>query len=153
MLLEICKMAIALLTISVFVFVAWIDYKTMEIPDWCHLILLGLGIIQICYGESIAIESRGLGLIAMSLPMLLANLLRQDSFGGGDIKLCGATGFLLGAPQVIAGTLLALMLAGLYGGIALIMKTKNPKDTFPLGPFLSFGFIAIMIGELLGYGV
>jgi leader peptidase (prepilin peptidase) / N-methyltransferase len=147
---ELCKLAVVIVAISVFVFIAWIDYRTMEIPDWCHLILLGLGCLQISCSESIPLESRGLGFLAVSLPMFFANLLRQDSFGGGDIKMCGAAGFLLGAEQVIAGSLLALMLAGMYGGTTLLFKTKKPKDAFPLGPFLSFGFIAVMLGELLG---
>jgi leader peptidase (prepilin peptidase) / N-methyltransferase len=149
---ELCKMAIVLCAVFVFVFIAWIDYRTMEIPDWCHLILFGLGCIQIGYGDSIALESRGLGFIAMSLPMFLSNLLRKDSFGGGDIKLCAASGFLLGAPQVVVGSLMALMLAGVYGGIVLLLRIKTPKDVFPLGPFLSLGFIGTMLGGLLGLG-
>jgi leader peptidase (prepilin peptidase)/N-methyltransferase len=153
MFFELCKMAIVIGAVSVFVFIAWVDCRTMEIPDRCHLILLGFGFIQIMCGESIALEARGLGLIAMSLPMFLANLLRQDSFGGGDIKMCGSAGFLLGASQVMAGSLIALMLAGVYGGIALLFRIKKPKDSFPLGPFLSLGFIATMLGELLGYSI
>jgi len=88
----------------------------------------------------------------MSLPMFLANLLRQDSFGGGDIKMCGAAGFLLGAPQVLTGSMIGLLCAGVYGGVVLLLKIKKPKDTFPLGPFLSFGFIAMMLERLLEYG-
>ena len=152
MFFELCKIAIVIVAVSVFVYIAWIDCRTMEIPDWCHPILLGLGCLQIVCGESIPLESRGLGLLAMSLPMFLTNLLRQDSFGGGDIKMCGAAGFLLGAPHVIAGSLMGLLLAGVYGGIVLLLKIKKPKDTFPLGPFLSAGFITIMLERLLGYG-
>jgi leader peptidase (prepilin peptidase) / N-methyltransferase len=153
MFLELCKLVIMIGAISVFVFIAWIDYQTMQIPDRCHLILFGLSCLQICCSESIPLESRGLGLLAISLPMFFANLLRQDSFGGGDIKMCGAAGFLLGAPQVIAGSLMALMLAGVYGGSALLLKIKKPKDSFPLGPFLSIGFIAVMLGGLFGDGL
>jgi leader peptidase (prepilin peptidase)/N-methyltransferase len=134
------------------VFIAWIDYRTMEIPDWCHLILFGLGCLQIVIGESIVLESRFVGIIAMSLPMFIANLIRQDSFGGGDIKMCGATGFLLGVPQVMIGSMIALLLAGVYGSITLLLRVKKPKDSFPLGPFLSIGFIGTMLGGLLGFG-
>ena len=152
MFVELCKTAIMIGAIVVLLFIAWIDYRTMEIPDWCHLILFGLGCLQIVSGESVPLESRFLGIIAMSLPMFIANLIRQDSFGGGDIKMCGATGFLLGAPQVMLGTMIALLFAGMYGSIALLLKTKKPKDSFPLGPFLSIGFIGTMLGGLLGFG-
>lgn len=153
MLFELCNMTIFVGAVFVFAYIAWIDCRTMEIPDWCHLVLFGLGCLQIFCGESIPLESRGLGMIAMSLPMFLANLLRQDSFGGGDIKMCGAAGFLLGASQVMVGSLMALLLAGVYGLVALLLKMKQPQDSFPLGPFLSIGFIVVMLGGLLGYGI
>jgi len=153
MFVELCNMAIVVGAVSVFAYIAWIDYRTMEIPDWCHLVLFGLGFLQISCGESVPLGSRGLGLIVMSLPMFLANLMRQDSFGGGDIKMCGAAGFLLGVSQVMVGSMMALMLAGVYGGFALIFGIKKPKDAFPLGPFLSSGFITVMLVGLLGYGI
>ncbi len=152
MFVELCKMIIMMGAITTLVYIAWIDYKTMEIPDWCHLILLGLGCLQIGCGGSIALESRALGIIAMSLPMIIANMFRQDSFGGGDIKMCGATGFLLGVPQVMLGSMMALFLAGIYGSLVLLLRIKRPNDSFPLGPFLSLGFVATMLGGLLGYG-
>ena len=150
MLLEFGQLGITAGTLLVFAYIAWADWRTMEIPDRCHLILFGLACLQIFCGSVLPIETRGLGLIAMSLPMFLINLAREGSFGGGDIKMCGATGFLMGAPQMVAGTLLALMMAGVYGGFALLFKIKKPKDTFALGPFLSIGFIISMLGSLLG---
>lgn len=153
MFFELLKMAIVIGAVLVFAFIAWIDFRTMEIPDWCHLILFVLGCLQISCGESLSLESRGIGILAISLPMFLTNLVRQDSFGGGDIKMCGAAGFLLGLPQVMVGSLMALTLAGLYGGISLLLRVKGPKDSFPLGPFLSLGFIAVMLGGLLGYEI
>lgn len=150
MFFELLKMAIVIAAVLVFAFIAWVDCQTMEIPDKFHLILIGLACLQISCGESIPLESRGLGTLIISLPMFLTNLLRQDSFGGGDIKMCGAAGFLLGWPQVLAGSLMALMLAGAYGGVSLLLRIKKPKDTFPLGPFLSLGFIVAMLGGVLG---
>jgi leader peptidase (prepilin peptidase)/N-methyltransferase len=150
MFLEFCRLTIEIAALAVFVYIAWIDWHTMEIPDRCHLFLLGLACLQIVSGETLPIQIRGLGLIAMSLPMVLANCVREDSFGGGDIKMCGAAGFLLGAPQMIAGSLLALLLAGVYGGVALLLKIKKPKDAFALGPFLSIGFSISIFGLLPG---
>lgn len=153
MFLELCRLTIVIVALAVFVYIAWIDWQTMEIPDRCHLILLGLACLQIICGGVLPLETRGLGLIGMSLPMVFANVVREDSFGGGDIKMCGAAGFFLGAPQMIAGSLLALLLAGIYGGVALLLKIKKPKDTFALGPFLSIGFIISMLGTLPGIGI
>lgn len=145
---ELTRLLIAAVAVAVFAYVAWIDKKTMEIPDKCHLILLGLAMVEVAVGAGAPLLSRGLGLIAISLPMMLANMVREDSFGGGDIKMCAAAGFLLGASLMVAGALMALMLAGMYGGMALALKHKKPQDTFPLGPFLSLGFVATMLGEI-----
>jgi leader peptidase (prepilin peptidase) / N-methyltransferase len=150
MFVELLQLGIATGTLLVFVYIAWVDLRTMEIPDRCHLILLGFACLQIFWGSALSLETRELGLVAMSLPMIFVNLAREGSFGGGDIKMCGATGFLLGAPQMLLGAVLALMLAGVYGGIALLLKIKKPKDSFALGPFLSVGFIASMLSAFLG---
>ena len=145
MLFELGLTAIPLAAACVFLYAAWVDARTMEIPDRCHVILLGLSCIQMGFGAETPFGLRCAGLFAIAAPMVLANLVRRESFGGGDIKLCGAAGFFLGAPTAAAGVLLALLLAGFYGSVALMLKVKNAKDSFPLGPFLSVGFISVMI--------
>lgn len=149
---EMAEWMILLVAALVFFYAAWVDSRTMEIPDRCHLILLGLAMLQILADSGIPLGARGLGLVAVSLPMMLVNVVREDSFGGGDIKMCGAAGFLLGAPQMVMGALFALMLAGIYGGYSLVRKRKGPKDSFALGPFLSFGFVTSILIELLKNG-
>jgi leader peptidase (prepilin peptidase)/N-methyltransferase len=141
--------AIPLTAACVFLYAAWVDARTMEIPDRCHVILLGLSCIQMALGAETPFGLRCAGLFAIAAPMVLANLVRRDSFGGGDIKLCAAAGFFLGASAAVAGALLALLLAGIYGSVALMLKAKKAKDTFPLGPFLGIGFIAAMTAEIL----
>lgn len=150
---QLCQIGVAFLAIGVFLYIAWIDSRTMEIPDGCHWIIIGIGCLEILCGQELMIAWRGIGFIIVSLPMFLANFIRQDSFGGGDIKMCGATGFLLGASQVIAGTLLAFMAAGLYCGVQLVAGKMKAKDSFPLGPFLSFGYIIIILAKLLDFEI
>jgi len=152
MYLELLHFLIVLAAMAVFVYVAWQDWLTMEIPDRSHVILVGLALLQFIAGSTISMGDRGLGLIAISLPMVLMNLLRQDSFGGGDIKLCSAAGFFLGASQMTAGAMIGLVLAGIYGAAAVLAGAKKPKDAFPLGPFLSLGFVASMVAGFLNPG-
>jgi len=147
---QFCSMGIFVMAVAVLVFIAWADRRTMEIPDGCHLVLIGLGLLQMLCGSGLPFGARILGLFIVALPMLLAELIRKDSFGGGDIKMCGSVGFLLGSTQVLTGSLLALILAGLFGAASLLVGHKKPKDTFPLGPFLSFGFIVVMVAERVG---
>lgn len=153
MYLELLRYLIVLGAVAVFAYAAWQDWLTMEIPDRSHAILIGLALLQLLVGGVIPLGDRGLGLMAISLPMVLMNLLREDSFGGGDIKLCGAAGFLLGVSQVTTGALMGLALAGVYGFTALLRGTKKLKDPLPLGPFLSLGFVVSMVAGLMGWGL
>jgi leader peptidase (prepilin peptidase) / N-methyltransferase len=150
---ELYQLLILLGAIAVLAYVAWVDYRTMEIPDKCHLVLIGLACLQMLGGVELPLAMRGWGLVAMSLPMLFVNRIKEDSFGGGDIKMCGAVGFFLGAPLMMAGAMIGLLLAGVYGGIVMFLKIKKPKDSFALGPFLSFGFVAVMMAELMNHGI
>jgi prepilin signal peptidase PulO-like enzyme (type II secretory pathway) len=152
MYLALLHLFILFAAIAVFVYIAWQDWHTMEIPDRSHVILIGLALLQMLAGGAIPFGDRALGLLAMSLPMVLMNCLRGDSFGGGDIKMCGAAGFFLGAPQMTTGALIGLFLAGIYGGLALSSGKKKLKDTFPLGPFLSLGFVGSTLAALVEQG-
>ncbi len=152
MYLELLQLSILLAAAAVFVYIAWQDWRTMEIPDRSHVILIGLAFVQMMGGGTVPLDERGLGLIAISIPMIAMNLLHKDSFGGGDIKMCGATGFFLGVAQMTTGALIGLVLAGMYGAGAVLTGAKKLKDPFPLGPFLSVGFVASMVVGFLNPG-
>lgn len=150
---NLCRWILHLIEIGVFVHIAWVDARTMEIPDRCHVFLLLLAFLQAWVDPMVTPADRGLGMIAVSLPMIAVNLGREGSFGGGDIKMCAAAGVLMGAVQVTAGAVIALLAAGAYGCLALLLGTKKSKDTFPLGPFLSMGFVAMLLREWMLYGI
>ena len=65
--------------------------------------------------------------------------------GGGDVKMSGLIGLLVGFP----GVLTALWTAALGGGIvaiALIAAGKRGrKDTMPFGPFLAAGAVVALV--------
>lgn len=75
----------------------------------------------------------------MSIPMLVITLCIPGSFGGGDIKLMFASGFLLGFSKIVCATVLAFISAGIYVMIMLITKKIKRKDTIAFGPFLAVG--------------
>ncbi len=72
-----------------------------------------------------------------------------SGLGGGDVKLAGAIGLLLGSPLAIW----ALWIGGLCG-IAAILGVRcatRPKTatSIPFGPFLAAGTVVVMVRELL----
>lgn len=131
--------------------IAVIDIRTMTIPDRLNAAILALGVVsrllRMLSGASVLSASGFLflGLLAAALPMYLVAVAFPGSIGGGDIKLAGAAGAYLGAAEVLTGTALAMILAGVYAAAILIMHRKTARQTFPLGPFLAIGYIVVCI--------
>ena len=79
------------------------------------------------------------------LAFLIIAMIYPKGMGGGDIKLSGVIGLLVGFP----GALIALWLAAVAGGVAAIgliaMRKLGRKDTMPFGPFLAVGAIAALL--------
>ena len=111
---------------------AVMDIRTRTIPDW--LVVL------------VALTSM--------LPPGQPNLL--GGIGGGDVKLMGACGLILGASQALTGLFLALCLLVLWhaaGGMGRKKNRKKQKEekeqeqAYPLVPFL---FAGMLIGIWIG---
>lgn len=87
------------------------------------------------------------------LPLLLAGI-TIGGIGGGDVKLMGACGLVLGASQALTGLFLALCLLVLWhaaGGMGRKKNRKKQKEekeqAYPLVPFL---FAGMLIGIWIG---
>lgn len=90
---------------------------------------------------SIPLTERLLGLAALFVPLFVASI-RTDGFGMGDVKLCAAFGFLLGAVLSYIALVLALLCAAVFG------KITNNKS-LPLAPFLCGANMAAIILEVI----
>jgi leader peptidase (prepilin peptidase)/N-methyltransferase len=130
-----------------------IDADTQEIPDSLNIAILLLGIAAIWIGPEISILSRAIGFFAVSVPLLLISLIISGAFGGGDIKLMAAAGFLMGWQNTLVAFFIALILGGGYGIILLAGKKKGRKDHFAFGPCLAIGiYVSMFVGEkILGF--
>ena len=84
----------------------------------------------------------GLGSFLIFLAIAMAY---PSGMGGGDVKLGGVIGLLVGYP----GALLALWLAVVTGGIVaiglVVLRKMGRKDAMPFGPFLAGGAIAALL--------
>ncbi|MBC8530106.1 prepilin peptidase [Christensenellaceae bacterium NSJ-44] len=139
---------IAFSSCAVLLAVALIDWDTQEIPNGLVLALAVPALAAIGVFPEVSLLSRGIGLVAVSLPMLAMALLIKNSFGGGDIKLMAVCGLLLGWQQILVGTFFALLTAGGYGAYLLATHKKGRKDTIAFGPFLAAGVaLALLAGE------
>ena len=86
--------------------------------------------------------------------MFLMTLAVPGSFGGGDIKLAGATGLVLGLPASLTASCLGLTGFVMYGCMVCLwnrFKGKRDKEAFPVGPFLAGGAAAVYCMRLGGW--
>jgi leader peptidase (prepilin peptidase) / N-methyltransferase len=78
------------------------------------------------------------GLLGFLFLLLLA-ILSKGGIGGGDIKLMGVLGLVLG----FQGAFLTLMIASVVGLVigvtGILMKKFTRKTAIPFGPYLAFG--------------
>ena len=151
-----CLLTSALIVLSV------IDFRTYEIPVGINWVILALGLIRLLYhmvhdymtNGAIHIGDYmeyGIGLVAVSGFLLIVNLIcnlivHKDGMGGGDIKLMGAAGLLLGWKNII----LAFLLGCIFGSIIHIirMRLSDEDHVLAFGPYLAGGiFIAALWGE------
>ena len=73
---------------------------------------------------------------------------KRDGLGGGDIKMMGMTGAILGWKS-IAPTIFIGSVAGAIIGVAIMILTGAGKRLeIPFGPWLSLGVIIYIFGDL-----
>ena len=116
------------------------DMRNREIPNLIPILLFLCGLIGFRPAASAA------GLLLVGGPFLLAAvLIKRDGFaiGGGDVKLMGACGFVLGVWPGLVQAVLSLSLAVLAGMVECrVQKLPLSAVRLPLAPFFCFGGVA-----------
>jgi prepilin peptidase CpaA len=110
--------AIWFLALSVGMTAGWTDWKTRRIPNWLTIPALFLGIVAhgLTAGRSGLLESlKGTGLaLLILLPVVLLR-----GLGGGDWKLMGALGAILGFRMMLVVLWGAVVIAGVMGVVQI----------------------------------
>lgn len=142
--------AIVLVVVYSLIISSVIDLQLMIIPDRFSvgLIVFGLAVsflnpnfngtawhhfLQSLLGASVGF----FGTLAVAL--LGYVLFRKEAMGGGDVKLMGGIGALVGWQGVITTIVFASVLGLIYSVFLMIFKGKKGGDAIPFGPFLSMG--------------
>lgn len=97
-----------------------------------NLLTVGLSVLE------------GIGaFFAMWMLKLLGDFLfKKESLGGGDIKLLGFFGFIIGFPMSLVSIFIGAVTAL---PISLIIMNKTKENIIPFGPFLSFSALMIYL--------
>lgn len=120
---------------QVLLFAAEYDLATHTVPDYVPVLILLIGLLEVEFAPAL------LGLVLVPLPFLAAALLQEGSIGGGDIKLMGACGFMLGVKRGYAALMLGLFLAVVFQSAYAGKKNKG----FALVPYLAAGCLLVLL--------
>ena len=142
-----------------------IDWRLQIIPDQINLFLAGLGAIMIYLPATSFLQNYALvfgGPISLLANHLLAGLIGLVFFGaiivvssgkamgGGDMKLAGALGLLLGYPDIIVMIISAFVIGAIWGLYLIASGRSKFKASVPFGPFIVLGvLVTIFYGHAL----
>ena len=145
------NLIIPLTFISVLVIIMISDYHYMIISDGVLIVFASILIVEtiILYGPIILLKHLLSGILAFftmwGLKLLGDFLFKRESMGGGDIKLLGLFGLVIGYPMALFSIFLGAIIAL---PISLITIKDNQSHIIPFGPFLALGAIIIVLTQL-----
>ena len=132
--------------------IAWEDAKTRHIRGRWILLYGVLGIWNEWMEKGIDLGESAAGFLSVSSVLVLVNLLRPGSFGGGDIKLTAVAGTVLGWERNFAAFAMAMWLSGIFCAVMLATRRMTRKSAIPLGPFLCAGILGETMSGFLTSG-
>lgn len=142
---------------SIFICVFFIDLEHQIIFDRFQIILLVLGIVSIFFDKEFGWISHVIGGVVGFVVFYLISwgyekLCGKEGLGGGDVKLAGVVGLLLGWERLLLGLLIATIPAAIIMMILSKNKTEESRR-FAFAPFLVIGFcVAMFFGtQIIGW--
>jgi prepilin signal peptidase PulO-like enzyme (type II secretory pathway) len=134
------------LLLSVSLVIAWIDLKTMIIPDVLIAVFFLLSIYPSYLSGNWLSSAMGAGLLGAFFFLII--VVFPGGFGGGDMKFAAAIGFFAGLDLSIVVLEAALISGSIFGIIYAIASRRGFKIRIPFGPFLAAGlFTAVFFGK------
>lgn len=137
---------------SVFICVFFIDLEHKIILDRFQLILVVLGFVSMFFDKAYGWQSHLIGGVSgFAVFFLIAwgfeKICKKEGLGGGDVKLAGVAGLLLGWERL----LLSLLVATIPAAIIMLIASRGKEGEerqFPFAPFLVVGFsVAMFFGK------
>ncbi len=133
---------------EVFLVISIIDIKTMIIPDILVITIFVISLFLMPY-HYVLFMDRFIGFL-IGLSFCIMNIIKKDSFGGGDIKLITVLGFMLGYQHLLLGLFITFILAGFYALVLVIKQHDNLHAYIPFAPFICIGsFISLLYGTTI----
>jgi leader peptidase (prepilin peptidase)/N-methyltransferase len=116
---------------------SYYDIKTRTIPDWIHIFVLLIGVIDFNIVQSLG------GFLLAPLPFLIVALIDEGGIGGGDVKLIGTCGFTWGFTSCLYMAMLGVLFAIIFTMLYYFKSIDKKELSFPYIPFLLIGWLVI----------
>lgn len=156
------ELIVALTFISLFIIISVSDLEYMLIEDVVVLFFLVLILIERyfitipltfnTFGLNPLLESLIGGAFGFGLLYWIAfigkKIYNKEVMGGGDIKLYGIIGIVLGLKLTFISLFLASILGSIIGLILIKLKIVKPSTPIPFGPFIA---VSSLISYFYGY--
>jgi len=153
-----------LITLAVFaglsVALTLIDLDVKRLPDaivlpgWGAIVVLLLVTTLVAHLDWWPFLRALIGGAALFLFYCLIRLISPRGMGGGDVKLAGLVGTVLGWfgwGALALGAFAAFLLGGIFGGILLLTGRAKRRSAIPFGPWIIAGaWVGIVVGEPIG---
>lgn len=135
-----------------------IDLRVRRLPNAIvlpsYLVVLALFTVACLVGMSWdALLRAVIAGAALFVFYLVLRLIRPAGMGGGDVKLAGVIGMLLGWlgwGSFAVGAFAAFLLGGLFGLALVLTRRGGRKTSIPFGPWMIAGaWVGILTGQRL----
>lgn len=128
---------------SVCVCIGIIDVKKMVVPPSLVIVFILLSIFPVIMHHDILDNVYGFALLTLFFLLML--LVFPGAFGGGDIKLYAAAGFLLGIELSVVLLEVSLITGAIFGVAFAVARGRNFRLKIPFAPFIAAGIIITLL--------
>ena len=138
-----------MILVSFIIVIGMIDYKTKFVYTCTTLTGVIIGFVFFIIESIIKGKINTDSLIGLAISGIFIGLIvfLTHGMGEGDIEIAAMCGIFLGIKGTVFMLFSAIVIGGIAGAIALVLKKKGRKYEMPFGPFLAIGTIlAIFIG-------
>lgn len=118
---------------------AEVDFLTMRIPDALTILAFMFAIYPALHFGDWKTPLIGSALSGGFL--LIVALIFPGGFGGGDVKLAAASGFLLGTELSVVSMEAALITGSVFGAAYALISRRGLRIKIPFAPFIAAGVI------------
>ncbi len=106
-----------------------------------YIFLISLYVMKNINKGILQLQYSFFGFLFAGVVFMTVYIISKKGIGGADVKFMSVAGLYIGIQMIGNAMLYGSILGGIVGGIMILLKKINKKDTIPLIPFLYVGIL------------